>query len=276
MWTRSLLKSNAKVILSRNYWHIWVGCFIAMLLGGGLAGNIGVSSSYRYSADSGAASGSFLPFYGDSSQVALAFLGVFLIVFLIGILAGLCLAAFVCLPVQVGLCRFLMESRSGNSPYATIFSLFRRDNYLHTVCSMFLTRLKVFLWSLLLLVPGVIKGYEYYFVPFLLAENPNLSRARAQELSSQMTNGEKGKMFVLDLSFYGWYFLVALASTLCISMGGTSPFYMLVAYLVALFGSLCLAPYYSATFAELYAAMREKALAIGMTDAHELGGFLRY
>ena len=72
---------------------------------------------------------------------------------------------------------------------------------------MFLMDLKTLLWLFLFIVPGVIKAYEYSMIPYLLAENPNLSASEAFSLSKQMTTGQKADLFVLDLSFLGWIIL---------------------------------------------------------------------
>ena len=112
----------------------------------------------------------------------------------------------------------------------------------------------VMLWSLLFIIPGIIKSYEYYMVPYILAENPNISSARAFELSKMMTNGEKLNIFVLELSFLGWQLLGILAC--CI-------------------GNYFVTPYLEASFAELYEAMRAKVYDMGVTDENELCNFWR-
>ncbi len=135
----------------------------------------------------------------------------------------------------------------------TVLTVFRRP-YLNVVKVRFLVWLKITLGSLLV-IPGIYWSYCYYMVPYLLAENPYMTTSRAMELSRQMMYGEKWHTFVLELSFLGWLFLCAL--TLGI-------------------GLVFLEPYYQATFAELYAALRAKAFANGMTDQNELAGFVRH
>ena len=56
-----------------------------------------------------------------------------------------------------------------------------------------------FLWLLLLVIPGIIKSYEYRMIPYILSENPKVSRQRAFEISKLMMNGNKWDTFVLDL-----------------------------------------------------------------------------
>ena len=96
--------------------------------------------------------------------------------------------------------------------------------------------LKTLLWLLLLIVPGVIKAYEYSMIPYLLAENPNLSASQAFSLSKQMTTGQKMDLFVLDLSFLGWIIL----GLICCGIG-----------------ILFVLPYPEATRAKVYLILKE-------------------
>ena len=75
--------------------------------------------------------------------------------------------------------------------------------------------LKILLWLFLFIVPGFIKAYEYSMIPYLLAENPNITTDEAFSLSKQMTTGQKMDLFVLDLSFLGWIIL----GLLCFGIG---------------------------------------------------------
>ena len=130
-----------------------------------------------------------------------------------------------------------------------------RPAYRNVVKVMFMKNLFIFLWSLLFVIPGIYKAYQYRMVDYLMAENPYMTYQRALELSRQMTDGEKFNIFILELSFFGWLFLGALACGI---------------------GVFFVNPYIEATFAELYAALRAKAFATGMTDASELSDFMRY
>ena len=63
------------------------------------------------------------------------------------------------------------------------------------------------LWSLLLVVPGIVKLYSYRMVPYILAEHPELSANEVITRSRKMMNGNKWQAFKLDLSFIGWILL---------------------------------------------------------------------
>lgn len=72
----------------------------------------------------------------------------------------------------------------------------------------------IMLWSLLLYIPGYIKMYEYSLVEYIKAENPLLDNKRVLEMSSVMTKGFKMELFLLDLSFMGWFILTAFTGTI--------------------------------------------------------------
>lgn len=248
MWTRSLLKTNAKAALVNHYWRAFVVCIISSILAGGSTASYEVT--YKYS--SGDA-----PQQIYSSQttfpVSTAFF-IFIVMLIVAILI-LAIAVLISTAIEAGQSRYFMEARIGNAPISSLFSTFKTPGYWNIVKTMFLRGLYTFLWSLLLVIPGIIKSYQYRLVPYIMAENPNISSRRAFELSRQMTDGEKWNIFVLDLSFIGWYVLCGITFGI---------------------GFLFLNPYLQATNAELYSALRAKAFAANFTDDSELGDFVRY
>ncbi len=84
---------------------------------------------------------------------------------------------------------------------------FQNGMYGKTVLTLFLRKLFIGLWTLLLIVPGIVKSYEYRMVPYLLADDPNMTRQDAFRLSKELMYGQKWDTFVLDLSFIGWSLL---------------------------------------------------------------------
>lgn len=68
----------------------------------------------------------------------------------------------------------------------------------------------VYLWSLLLIVPGIIAAYRYRMALYIMIDNPHMSALDCIRASKQMMNGHKGELFVLDLSFLGWYLLAMI------------------------------------------------------------------
>ena len=236
MWTCSLLKTNAKQALRGRYWRCFWICLVLGLVGvGGSSASTGGS---RYTMDR-------LPY-----QALMAVM----IVAVLAVLASLLWSIFVAAPLEVGRDRYFMESRQALSPAATVTSVFRTP-YMNVVKVQFLKNLKIFVGTLLFVVPGIYWDYCYALVPYLLAENPYMTTTRAMQLSKDIMDGEKFHYFVLGLSFAGWILL-------CMFTLGIGYFF--------------LEPYRQATDAEFYAAMRSKALAQGLTTTEELGGFVRH
>ena len=71
---------------------------------------------------------------------------------------------------------------------------------------------KIFLWSLLFWIPGIIATYRYRFAYYNVLTDESLSAGDAIRLSCQQTLGMKGELFVLDLSFIGWAILASLTA----------------------------------------------------------------
>ena len=112
-----------------------------------------------------------------------------------------------------------MLSRDYCSDLGSMFSSFSSGRYLNIVKVLFFRGLFVLLWSLLFIVPGIVKAYQYRMVPYLMAENPDMDYHRALGLSRAMTRGYKWDLFVLDLSILGWWLIGAMlcgVGTLCV------------------------------------------------------------
>ena len=111
--------------------------------------------------------------------------------------------------LQMGYADFLLKQHDGKE---TAFNdLFSKFDYFGTgFAQRFLRSLYTFLWSLLFIIPGIIKGYAYAMTPFILAEHPELTASQAIRLSEDLMDGHKSDLFVLDLTFIGWNILVTL------------------------------------------------------------------
>mgnify|MGYP000074377671 CR=1 FL=1 len=82
-------------------------------------------------------------------------------------------------------------------------------------CMQFLRGLYVFLWSLLLIIPGIIAAYSYAMTPYIMVEHPGYGANEAIGLSKELMRGNKWRLFCLELSFIGW----GLLSTLTLGIG---------------------------------------------------------
>ena len=218
MWNRQQVKEQAKQIMKRNYWKMFVVALIAGILSGDYVTVIQAVQD-------------FVPDVVLPSMFSsiLSFLSM-------GSIVGLLFSIFIGNVIVVGKNGYFIKNHDENPELGEIFKGFK-GNYLNVVKIMFLMDLKTLLWLFLFIVPGVIKAYEYSMIPYLLAENPNLSASEAFSLSKQMTTGQKADLFVLDLSFLGWIILGALCCGI---------------------GLLFVQPYPEATKAEVYLILKQK------------------
>lgn len=84
------------------------------------------------------------------------------------------------------------------------------SDYVRNAVSILLVYLYTLLWTLLFIVPGIIKGLAYSLTPFIVKDNPQLSPNQAINLSMKMMKGHKFDLFYLYLSFIGWILLAML------------------------------------------------------------------
>lgn len=128
-------------------------------------------------------------------------------------------------PLQVGYYNtFKRLHREGDT--GLVGNLFSQGfgNWGHIVLGQLLMGIFIFLWSLLLIVPGIIKAYSYAMTPYILVDRPELSVRDAIRLSGRMMSGRKLDLFCLHLSFIGWMLLCIL--TLGIGILFLSPYMM--------------------------------------------------
>lgn len=152
-------------------------------------------------------------------------------------------------PLTVGLVWFSIKVYKGQqadiSDAFTGFSDFGRN-----VAGMLWMWLFTFLWTLLFVIPGIVKGIAYFMTPYILADTKNVSATDALKLSMRMTQGYKGEIFVMILSFLGWAILSGLT-------GG-------------LLWIFYIGPYWNTSFAGLYQELKANALAKGVIRPEEL------
>lgn len=113
--------------------------------------------------------------------------------------------------VEVGHCLFYLQLVDGkDAPFQLLFSFFS-CYWKQTVKTNLWKTLWIFLWSLLLIVPGILKAYSYAMTPYILAENPEMSPKEVLERSKTMMYGNRGRLFCLQVSFIGWFLLSMLS-----------------------------------------------------------------
>ncbi|MCR5576748.1 MAG: DUF975 family protein [Oscillospiraceae bacterium] len=204
MWTRAELKARGKAAFKANYWKCVLVAFLLALFTGASGGASGRGGDSSQQAEQLTQQLNAVP---DDEKLALVLtiLGVFALVIVISLLVRM----FLINPLRVGCLDFFI--RNTENPPAELNSIgkgFR--SYWHTFVTLFLTDLYILLWSLLLIVPGIIKAYSYRMVPYILAEHPEMPAAEIITRSREMMDGQKWNAFVLDLSFIGWFLLSIL------------------------------------------------------------------
>ena len=227
MWNRQQVKEQAKQIMKRNYWKMCGVTLIASTLIGEkttIIERVQDFTSNNLSYDSQPI------FYSSNFQY------IFYSFISVASILGILYTIFIGNVIVVGKNGYFIKNHDENPELSEIFKGFK-GNYLNVVKIMFLMDLKTLLWLFLFIVPGLIKAYEYSMIPYLLAENPNLSASQAFSLSKQMTTGQKMDLFVLDLSFLGWIIL----GLICCGIG-----------------ILFVLPYPEATKAEVYLILKQQ------------------
>lgn len=113
--------------------------------------------------------------------------------------------------IEFGYTMFFMElMRKGETEFNTGFKGFER--FVDTLVAELLKDIFIFLWSLLFFIPGIIAIYRYSMVFYIIADNPKMGGYSALQKSKEMMHGHKWELFVLDLSFIGWYLLTVITA----------------------------------------------------------------
>ena len=165
---------------------------------------------------------------------------------IVGALAGVCSAIpyigpvlGICVlgPLSLGETYIYLNLTRGYEPDVNVlFSGFQR--FTDTLVLTILMRIFIFLWSLLLFVPGVIKAISYSQAYYILAEHPEMSGKEALDASIEMMDGHKMDYFVLLLSFIPWILLCTITCGLAV---------------------LYVYPYMDATLVNFYQAIKQPA-----------------
>ena len=271
MWTRKELKTKGKAAFKANFWRCVLVALIVGLIGGaagGAAGRAGghvtVNNAPQIVQDDTTVTQEFLDgavtmnVNGDPADVdqfmtefnnlindirseeggeevlktiAIMLAGIFAVVFAVSFV----LSILVINPLRVGCNRFFAENSAAPAELGELGYGFK-SGYGRVVGTMLRTDIYLILWSMLFIIPGIIKAYSYRMVPYILAEEPELSGKEAITRSREMMNGHKWRTFVLDLSWFLWIFFGVL------TLGIGLIFYV--------------NPYMEATNAELYHALK--------------------
>jgi len=245
MWQRKELKERAKEVLRKSYWKAFMVSLIILFAGGHNGG--GFNYNFGNSGKNNRIGNHGNDFPGLMDNWVSIMLIAAVVVILI-IIAVILLRIFLGYHLEIGGKRYFVKAAQGDADLNNLGFGFEKGAYLDIIKAMLWKESINMLWYLLLIIPGIVKAYAYSMVPYILADNPNIGFKRALKLSKQMTDYHKFSMFVLDLSFIGWYILGV----------------------VALFvGTLFVLPYELSTKAELYLVLRNNIIEYGEASYEE-------
>lgn len=218
-----------------KYWLAFGVTAVFSLISGGIGGLGSTSFNYNSGNTDSGINYTYNTTFEEISPYVGVVAGVVILVFIFAFVFSLCFSVFISNILTVGLNRFFILNLFGRPEFKELFYGFTNGNYVKILKVMFKKTLYTFLWTLLFIIPGIIKSFEYYMVPYILAENPDIDEDTAFRLSKEMMDGNKWRTFVLSISFIGW-------EILCIFTLG--------------FGYYFLFPYMFATYATLYEKLR--------------------
>lgn len=210
MWTRKELKEKSKISFKKNYWK----CVLVSLILSFILGGIGAGSGFSSSKEDVQSIQESIGDMNDTVNfereidpaVILVIVAISVVVMLIVFAIAIPLQVFLINPLLVGCRKYYATNLNHDSQIKEIGYAFDH-NFLNIAKIMFFKDLFTFLWSLLFLIPGIIKSYEYRMIPYIIADDTQISKADAFAKSKEMMNGNKWSAFVLDLSFIGWHIL---------------------------------------------------------------------
>lgn len=277
MWKISEVKEKGLTAFKANYWMCVLVAVIIALISGGVSGGFSragsgnISQAFNrdqrdrhdndiddffdgdrdydydydyeydeyYDRDNGFDFGS-----GAGLAAGIAVFAIIAVICLIAFVIAVAVDIFLINPVKMGCNKFFLnnlEEKSSLSPLGAAFG----PDYKNIIKVLFFRDLFLFLWALIPIagiVMVIIKHYEYMMIPYLLAENPELTKDEAFELSKEMMHGQKWSAFGLDLSFIGWVLLTILT--------------------FGILGIFYVDPYIHSTHAALYDTLKEETGAV--------------
>lgn len=242
MWTRKSVKQKGKGSFFKNFWKCVLVALILSTIVGAMSNSFGgsfpafssgmnhsdVATTDQDDGDNGLGIGVDIDTdnddysiaftddngttYGIPENVGIAVITIIIISFFVSlIITAIALAVkyFLLVPFEYGCRKFFRKNLDEPAKLSNIVYVFD-SHYKNVVKTAFMRNLFISLWSMLFIVPGIIKAYEYRMVPYIISEDPNMNYKDALAESKKLMMGNKWKTFVLDLSFIGWDILSLL------------------------------------------------------------------
>ncbi len=231
-----------------------LACFIASLVGGSIA-SAGGGGSISINEDANVSFGNTeipLDRFINVDMVAI----VTSVLLFIGLIAVLWVIALCIIggAAKLGYASFnlnLVDKK--DVKISDIFSQFHRigDGFLMDL----LMTVYILFWSMLFVIPGIVKSFSYAMTPYILYEHPELSPNAAITESRKMMDGNKGRLFCLELSFIGWHLLASLPAVIggiALLFGFLGLFIAAPLFIISCIASYCVGAYQEAAQAAFY------------------------
>ena len=230
----SELRLKARQSLTGNYWPAVLVAFVASIFGALLVngGIFSINIEERFS-----------EVFGNLPAIVKWYLAI------VGSTAGVLSLVNLILGgvIQLGYASYLLKQHDREiCETKELFSKF--DYFGPGFLQLLLRNIFTALWSILLVIPGIIKSLGYSMTPFLMVENPNLTAKEAIKLSQEKMMGHKWELFCMSLSFIGWSILATLT-------GGI--------------GYIFLNPYMNAAYAAFYRDKISPKTVVTYTNAEQ-------
>jgi uncharacterized membrane protein len=199
MWDRVAVKRRGKQAFMNNYWPcVGVSFVYTLLIGSGTAVATRTQSTHVTPNE-----------ITLTNEQAIVLSTALAGVLLASIIMSILIKIFLTNPVEVGTARFFKANiERSDTRFTTLAEGF--NDFGHVFVTLFLRELFVILWTLLLIVPGIMKHYSYRLVPYIVKDEPDLTPTQTLRRSADLMQGNRWKVFVLDLSFLGWLILGAI------------------------------------------------------------------
>ena len=222
------LRVKAWESLKGKYWMAFAVIFVT-----GLIASIG-NAFLSFGQQLGEVLGMVEPAELDSTMAigALVLSGVVITSAIIGALFSI----FVTNAITVGVNNYFIKNTDSKPSFKDAFSGFK-VKYGRNIGTLLLVGIKTVLWTLLFIIPGIIKSFEYAIIPYILADDAEISSKDAFKKAKKMMNGNKWRLFKLEFSFIGW-------TLLCVLTLGIGTFFLI--------------PYVNAAAAEFYVELKNK------------------
>ena len=158
-------------------------------------------------------------------------------------------------PLAVGISLFFIRlTRKQNASVNTLFEPF--NNFVNTFIMYLLKSIFLMLWSLLFIIPGIIKSYSYAMSEYIMSDDASVSGSQAIDISKKMMDGRKMQLFVLQLSFIGWILIpcavIIFGSILAVFAPGLGMTLMIIGSIALIPLAFFIGPYMYAATAAFY------------------------